>query len=283
MRNLKGFKTAVPAHMPNFKTWRALPVPGLGYLDPYIFLNHHGPDFFPPHNQGLPFGPHPHRGFETLTFIVSGELVHKDSEGFESRILKGGIQWMTAGAGIIHSETSSEEFLKTGGDMEILQLWINLPARLKTTPPHYQGFQKEEIPEVPLNDTAHLNLISGHYKGAEGPVTSPYAQFMSTIEAKAGGSFNLDTKADEVFFYLVSGSLLVNNAKMDKRQLALFDPGAANIEVQVLEDAYIIFGQAPRIQEPVYSHGPFVMNTEAEIHQAISDYQSGKMGVWRES
>lgn len=282
MRKVKALKTAVPAHMPGLKTWRAMPAPGLSMLDPYLFLNHHGPDFFAPNNQGLPFGPHPHRGFETLTFIVEGELVHKDSEGFESRITKGGVQWMTAGAGIIHSETSSDQFLREGGDLEILQLWINLPSKLKSTPAHYQGFQKESIPEIKLKEGVHLNLICGSFDGKQGPVESPYPQFMSTIEAKAGANFTLETSDEQLFFYLVQGSLRVNGEQMNYRQTALFESEAGNLEIEVLEDAYIIFAQAPQIKEPVMAHGPFVMTTEAEIHQAIADYQAGKMGVWRE-
>lgn len=282
MRKVIGVKTAMTAHMPGLKTWRAMPTPNFEMLDPYLFMNHHGPEDFPPHSKGLPFGPHPHRGFETLTFIVDGELVHKDSQGFESRILKGGIQWMTAGSGIIHSETSSQEFIEKGGSMEILQLWINLPARLKSTPPHYQGFQKESIPAITLNEGVVLNLISGSFKGQNGPVTSPYPQFMSTIEAQASTSFELDSTADELYFYVVSGSLEVNGQLVNKRQTVLFEGSAGQLDIKVHADAYIIFGQAPRIQEPVYAHGPFVMNTEAEIHEAIKDYQEGKMGVWRD-
>lgn len=282
MRSIEGVKTAIAAHMPGLKTWRAMPVPGLSMRDPYLFMNHHGPENFPPNNQGLPFGPHPHRGFETLTFIVEGELVHKDSEGFESRIVKGGIQWMTAGAGIIHSETSSEAFLEKGGAMEILQLWINLPAKLKSSPPHYQGFQKESIPELPLAEGAHLNLISGSFKGDSGPVKSPYPQFMSTIEAAAGSQFTLKTSDDEVYFYLVSGSLEVNGQLVNKRQTVLFAPEAGDLEIKVHAPVYLIFGQAPRINEPVVAQGPFVMSSEADIQQAFMDYQAGKMGVWKD-
>jgi len=280
MRKVKAIKTAMAAHMPGLKTWRAMPSPGLNMLDPYLFMNHHGPEHFPPNNNGLPFGPHPHRGFETLTFIVEGELVHKDSQGFESRIVKGGVQWMTAGAGIIHSETSSDEFLKQGGDMEILQLWINLPSKLKGTPPHYQGFQKESIPEIPINDGVHLSLISGSFKDQEGPVESPYPQFMSTIEAKAGSEFTFETSDDVLYFYLVSGSIELNGQAVNKRQTVVFENEAGELSIKVHADAYIILGQAPEIKEPVVAHGPFVMSSEAEIHQAIEDYQNGKMGTW---
>ena len=129
-------------------TTRPLPGPGIEQIDPFLFLNHHGPQTYPPNNRGLPFGPHPHRGFETVTFILEGELAHRDSAGHESVIRAGGVQWMTAGSGLIHAEVSPEDFLRSGGPLEILQLWVNLPARLKMTRPRYQGVQADEIPTL---------------------------------------------------------------------------------------------------------------------------------------
>jgi hypothetical protein len=267
--------------MPGLKTWRALPTHALNDLNPYLFLNHHGPENFPPHNQGLPFGPHPHRGFETLTFIVEGELVHRDSEGFESRINTGGIQWMTAGAGIIHSETSSEEFLEKGGRLEILQLWINLPASSKMIPAHYQGFQAEALPVIELVPKVKMNLISGAFGKQRGPVDSPFPQFMSTIEAEAASSFELTSNDNELFFYLVKGRIKLNDQTIEARQIVVFEPSAGQLQLEVLDEAYLIYGQAPRIKEPIAAQGPFVMNTQAELRQAFADYQAGKMGRWQ--
>ena len=116
-------------------TRRPLPGPRITALDPFLFLNHHGPQVYPPRNQGLPFGPHPHRGFETVTFILDGELTHLDSGGHASVIYAGGVQWMTAGRGLVHAEISSDAFKARGGPLEILQLWVNLPGRLKMTAP----------------------------------------------------------------------------------------------------------------------------------------------------
>ena len=120
-------------------TRRPLPGPGLDQLDPFLFLNHHGPQVYPANNRGLPFGPHPHRGFETVTFILEGSLAHADSAEHQSVIHAGGVQWMTAGSGIVHAEVSPPEFLHDGGPLEILQLWINLPASLKMSEPRYVG------------------------------------------------------------------------------------------------------------------------------------------------
>ncbi len=133
-------------------TRRPLPGADLPQVDPFLFLNHHGPQTYPPNNRGLPFGPHPHRGFETVTFILEGELSHADSGGGESIIGPGGVQWMTAGSGLIHAELSPESFKRDGGPMEILQLWVNLPSRLKMTAPNYVGLQAADIPKVALDD-----------------------------------------------------------------------------------------------------------------------------------
>ena len=151
-------------------TRRPLPGPGVEQIDPFLFLNHHGPQVYGPGNAGLPFGPHPHRGFETVTFIVEGTLAHHDTGGHESVIEAGGVQWMTAGSGLIHAEISPPSFRKTGGPLEILQLWVNLPSRLKMTAPRYTGVQADQIPVVPIAGSpiagvrAKLNLISGSFE-----------------------------------------------------------------------------------------------------------------------
>ena len=282
MIKIKTVSNAVPAHMPGLQTWRALPRLRMDELDPYLFLNHHGPENFQANNDGLPFGPHPHRGFETLTFIVEGELVHKDSQGFSSRITKGGIQWMTAGAGIIHSETSSEEFLKEGGPLEILQLWINLPAAKKSSPAHYQGFHFEDIPHIEIAPGVILDLIAGQWADYEGPVSSPYPQFMSTIRMVKGAKVDLDLKGGQVLFYLVSGSLKVLDYEVQKRQLLQFEATKGRLHVEALSNSYLIFGEADPINEPIAAQGPFVMSSQEELYQAFVDYQAGKMGEWKD-
>ncbi|HVG40743.1 MAG TPA: pirin family protein, partial [Chitinophagaceae bacterium] len=148
MKKIKAIHKAVYEPIGDLVTYRALPANGvaMNQLDPFIFLNHHGFQQYPPHNNGLPFGPHPHRGFETVTFILQGDLMHKDSSGGGSIISAGGVQWMTAGKGLIHAEISSEEFKQKGGQLEILQLWINLPAKYKMVAPKYIGLQQKDIP-----------------------------------------------------------------------------------------------------------------------------------------
>jgi redox-sensitive bicupin YhaK (pirin superfamily) len=147
-KTLKRAHAAMRDDIADLTTRRPVPGRDVEQIDPFLFLNHHGPQVYAPHNRGLPFGPHPHRGFETVTFILTGELAHRDSAGHESIIKEGGIQWMTAGSGLVHAEISPQEFMRKGGPLEILQLWVNLPPRLKMTPPRYIGLQRDEIPAI---------------------------------------------------------------------------------------------------------------------------------------
>src|SRR5262245_7139086 len=190
-------------------------------VDPFIFLAHHGPQVYPPNNHGLPFGPHPHRGFETVTFILDGELTHSDSGGHVSTIGPGGVQWMTAGSGLVHAELSPDAFRRSGGPLEILQLWVNLPARLKFTAPRYQGLQGGEIPKVATPDgKASLALIAGQWNGAKGPVESITGNFMSVIDAKAGAGISFDgLEGRSIFLYVVSGSVRVNGRDVAQHTL----------------------------------------------------------------
>jgi redox-sensitive bicupin YhaK (pirin superfamily) len=192
-------------------TRRPLPGPRVEQVDPFLFLNHHGPQVYAPHNRGLPFGPHPHRGFETVTFIVQGELTHKDSGGHESVIRAGGVQWMTAGRGLVHAEISSREFMEQGGALEILQLWVNLPARLKLTEPRYVGLQAAGIPAVQTDDRrGTVHLVSGEWGGRRGPVHSLTGVFMSMVELAAGGRVRFPgVGARNVFLYVVRGRVRV--------------------------------------------------------------------------
>ncbi len=264
-------------------TQRPVPSAHLDQVDPFLFLNHHGPQTYPVHNRGLPFGPHPHRGFETVTFILSGMLTHKDSAGHESIIRAGGVQWMTAGSGLVHAEISPREFLDAGGPLEILQLWVNLPPHLKMTAPAYTGLQKDDIPALALDEgRVTMHLCSGEWEGTRGPVNSLTGVFMSTVEFKAGARLRVrDLARRNVFLYVVRGALQVGVAEDRVSAFHLVELGSEGDEVEMMaiEDAVILFGHAEPIGAPVVSHGPFVMNSRAEIEQAIRDYQAGKFGA----
>jgi redox-sensitive bicupin YhaK (pirin superfamily) len=260
-------------------TRRPLPGPAIAQLDPFLFLNHHGPQTYPPGNNGLPFGPHPHRGFETVTFILEGELSHLDSGGHESVIRAGGVQWMTAGSGLVHAELSPKAFKQAGGPLEILQLWVNLPSRLKMTPPAYTGLQADEIPAIDLGG-ATLNLIAGEYEGRGGPVHWLLGGFMSTVAFQAGAKVSLPApKGHSVFFYVVRGELAIGPQALKLHHLLELNEDADTVEITASTDAFILYGHAAPLGEPVVAHGPFVMNTREEIVQAIADYNAGKFGA----
>ncbi len=280
MRNIKKLHKAIDEPMNGLSTYRAFPNNSIKYIDPFILLNHHGPQEFPPNNSGLPFGPHPHRGFETLTFILKGDVVHSDSSGGKSIITSGGIQWMTAGRGIIHSENSSDEFKRKGGIEEVLQLWINLPAKLKMTPPKYIGLQKDEILKLKFDDgKVIVNLVSGRWNNTKGAIDSLTDVLTSFIEFKQGGILNVNVDTEKnILLYVVDGKLKVNNEVADKLILVEFNNNDEEINIEALEDSIIIFCHGKPFNEPVVSYGPFVMNTDAEIKQAMIDYQSGKFG-----
>jgi redox-sensitive bicupin YhaK (pirin superfamily) len=261
-------------------TRRPLPGAQLEQVDPFLFLNHHGPQVYPPGNRGLPFGPHPHRGFETVTFILEGELAHRDSGGHESVIKAGGVQWMTAGRGLVHAEVSPREFLERGGPLEILQLWVNLPARLKMTGPRYVGVQRDAIPAVATPDgKGTVHLISGQWGGARGPIESLTGVFMSTVELRPGGRVAFTRLgARNVFLYVVRGRIALGDTEVGAHALAELSPQGDAVEVDARTDAVLLFGHADPIGEPVVSYGPFVMNTREEIESAVADYQAGKFG-----
>lgn len=268
-----------PAHrddIGDLVTRRPLPGPGVEQVDPFLFLNHHGPQVYSPNNRGLPFGPHPHRGFETVTFILEGELAHRDSAGHESIIRAGGVQWMTAGSGLIHAEVSPEDFLRTGGPLEILQLWVNLPSNLKMSPPRYVGVQADAIPVLAAGDQAQVRLIAGSWGGATGPIASLTGVFMTVIDLDAGGRVGFGSlEGRSVFLYVVKGDVRVNGAVVSEWRLAELGLEGDTVEISAHGPAQVVFGHARPIGEPVVAHGPFVMNTREEIVQAIRDYQAG--------
>lgn len=264
-------------------TRRPLPGPGLDQVDPFLFLNHHGPQLFLPDNRGLPFGPHPHRGFETVSFIVAGEMAHLDSAGHESVIRAGGVQWMTAGSGLVHAEVSPKAFKEEGGALEILQLWINLPPALKMTEPRYIGLQAEDIPVHSADDDrARLYLVSGRYGDTVGPIDSLTGVFMSVLDLAGGGRLHLDGLAGRnVFLYVIRGGVRIEGREVPQWTLVTLDLEGDRLEIEGLPEATLLLGHAAPIGAPVVAHGPFVMNTVEEINQAVTDYNMGKFGSVR--
>jgi redox-sensitive bicupin YhaK (pirin superfamily) len=282
MRTVIQKHRAVNAPIADLTTFRAIPTQSVEYLDPFLFLNHHGPQTYRPGNKGLPFGPHPHRGFETVTFILEGDILHKDSGGHESVIEAGGIQWMTAGSGLIHAEVSSNAFKKTGGPLEILQLWVNLPAKFKMTEPRYIGLQANEILATALAKGVTVHAVSGEWAGTAGAVQPLADVALAWLDLAAGATLTLPIAASRtIFFYVVRGSLRVNGTEAATRELVEFGYDGDELVVEALADSVLLLGHAEPFGEPVVSGGPFVMNTETEIEQAYADYQQGKFGRWQ--
>ena len=274
-REVFSLHRAIRDDIQDLVTRRPLPGPGLPQVDPFLFLNHHGPQTYPADNHGLPFGPHPHRGFETVTFILSGSLAHHDSGSGASVVEAGGVQWMTAGSGLVHAELSPEAFKRSGGPLEILQLWVNLPARLKMSDPAYVPVSAADILTESLGDGVAMEVVSG-IDGA--PVRSLTDVMLATVSMEPDGHASLPApRGRNVLFYTIEGSAEIGGSTVPEHTLAVLGDGD-RVEVASEGGARILYGHADPIGEPVAARGPFVMNTDAEIAEAIRDYQAGRFG-----
>ena len=283
MRKVKAIHPAHATDYAGLLTYAVIPTGAIKMetLQPFLFLNHHGPQNYPAHNHGLPFGPHPHKGFETVTFILAGDVVHRDSHGYRSTINQGGVQWMTAGKGIIHSEESSEEFKNTGGPVHVLQLWVNLPANLKYTEPAYRGLQEDDIPFV-LEDQGKIkvHIASGSWKNGKGAIQSLTGINLSLVRMNPGSATSIDIPADrQVLCYIIAGALDVNGKIANAHEIAEFEHQGSSIRLEAKKESLVLFGDGSPIHEPIAAHGPFVMNTWEEIKAAFNDYQNGVFGT----
>lgn len=284
MRSIKKIHKAEYRPIADLITYSPIPTRDLQMIDPFLFLNHHGPQKYAPNNSGLPFGPHPHRGMETVTFILEGDIAHKDSDGHKSIIQSGGVQWMTAGSGLIHAEVSSDDFKEHGGNLEILQLWLNLPAKLKMIKPQYKGFQEDEIPKISLDEgKITAQVISGRFNETKGAFQTLTNVNLTTLFFNETGKLDLTVpKENNIFFYVIKGGLLVNEKQVNALNLAEFENDAENFTIEAQTDNILLFGHAAPLNEPVVARGPFVMNSMDEINQAYKDYEAGKFGQWKE-
>ncbi len=280
-RKIKRILSANRHPMGEHQMYQPLPNHEFNSIDPFLLVHHHGPHKFAPYNQGLPFGPHPHRGFETLTFIYSGEIEHADSQGHTSVIAPGGVQWMTAGRGIVHSENIPQHLRENGGEMEIIQLWMNLPKKLKMTPPAYQGLQAEKIPVAFSEDgLVETQIISGNFKDLIGPAKSLTNLQVLNVKANKGGKETyIIPVSSNILFYVLHGEVKVNGKLAIDHQLVEFVNSGETIEIETSAKSRFILASGEPLNEPVVSQGPFVMNNTTEILQAMRDYQMGKMGV----
>lgn len=251
------------------------------HISPFLLMDYAGPAEFSSTNHIRGVGEHPHRGFETVTFVYSGEVVHRDSAGGGGKIGPGDVQWMTAASGLVHEEMHSQDFAQKGGLFEMVQLWVNLPARFKMSPPKYQGITKAEIPVVNLpGDVGTVRVVAGEYAGQKGP-----AQTFTPIQAwdirlKAGGPQNFTVaKGHTTLVFVLEGEVQLHGGEVIRSaELAVLDKNEAEFSLQALADSKILFLAGEPINEPIIGYGPFVMNTPLEIRQAFEDYESGRMG-----
>jgi hypothetical protein len=254
-----------------------LPTHILDYLDPFILL-HHGHIHFkkddPLDKQGV--GPHPHRGFSPVTFMFKGGSHHRDSRGNDFTVMEGGVQWMNSGMGIIHSERPAAY------EQELIQLWVNSPAKNKMDIPTYTPVVKEQIPVIQSQDgKVNIQLVSGEINGVKGviPTLSPINSLMVHFEEGGGFSFELE-KSHNAFIYILSGKISIENYGLaEEKNMYVFDNNGTNIGFKSISNGYALLMTGEPLNEKIVSHGPFVMNTESQIMEAIRDYQMGKMGV----
>ncbi|MHB1089939.1 MAG: pirin family protein [Ilumatobacteraceae bacterium] len=259
-----------------FVVRRPFPTPEVDHIDPFLLLDEMGPaEYEPGKAVGAPS--HPHRGFETVTYLLSGAMEHEDTTGTRAVIRSGGVQWMTAGSGVVHSELPTHDMMQHGGRMHGFQLWVNLPAKKKMVPPRYQGYEADELATVSLSQGGLIKVVAGVIHGAVGPVetTSPMTYAHAVLEA--GDVVEWEPEAGHTaLVHVFDGNVTVNDRIIDEGNMVVFDRTAGGVRVLAHESRaqVLLLGGQP-LGEPVSRYGPFVMNNRQEIVQAVEDYQSG--------
>ncbi len=248
--------------------------------DPFLLLDYGGPYTFTPSEALRGVGEHPHRGFETVTIVYQGELEHRDSTGSQGRIGPGDVQWMTAASGVVHEEFHSERFSKEGGVFEMVQLWVNLPAKDKMTPPHYQSLLDSQIPQVMLPGGAGVvRVIAGEFQGARGPAKTFTPIQVWDLQLTAAAPVELRFAEGHTTLLIVqTGSVQVNDTPVKAVELVSFDRAGDLVVLRPDSPSQVLILSGEPLHEPVVGQGPFVMNTRQQIHEAIQDYRDGRMG-----
>ncbi len=272
---------AVNMDMGGFAVKQPLPHARINNIDPFLLVHHAGPVTFEPGGrqsmEGVP--PHPHRGFEPVTFVFKGGVHHRDSRGNDHVVRAGGVQWMTAGMGIVHSERPARELVEEGGEWELMQIWVNLPARDKMVQPRYQGMSEDDIPVVE-QDGFRIQVVAGALDRTAGPVATRTPITALILHAEEGASTTLALPDGQVgFLYALDGHLTLNeDLEVPGGHLSeLAGVGPLRVDADLDTRALLMLGEP--IGEPVVSSGPYVMNTTTQILEAMRDAQMGKMGV----
>lgn len=274
---------AHPYDMGGIPIKQPFPTAKVEQIDPFLLLHHADvkvPKHIEPRHGGV--GPHPHRGFSPVTFIFKGGVHHRDSRGHDSVVYAGGAQWMNAGMGAIHSERPPDNIHEIGGRQEIIQLWINSPSKNKMDQPAYFPLQASETPKFISDDKlVTVNVVAGDVLGVKGPIPSTSPVNAATVEIKKGGSIKIPLPpAHNAFIYLLDGKLTVDGyGLVEALNAVVFAKDGEAISFSALEDARLLLMSGEPIGEKVVAHGPFVMNNEIQIMEAMRDYQMGKMGI----
>jgi redox-sensitive bicupin YhaK (pirin superfamily) len=254
----------------------------LGYrISPFLLLDYAGPVEFAPTDNPRGVDEHPHRGFETVTIVYQGELEHRDSAGNHGKIGPGDVQWMTAASGVVHEEKHSREFTRLGGTLEMVQLWVNLPAELKMGPPAYQTILDGQIPSVALPEGAGtVRVIAGEFEGVKGPAntSTPINLWDLRLKTYQRAEFKLPRGFTTALFVLRGEVVLGDSERAGEADLMLLTREGDRVHIEAREDATLLLLNGAAIDEPVAAYGPFVMNSKTEITQAIEDYHDGRLG-----
>lgn len=286
MKKYKSIQQKVNSPLVNMgpiKLRQPLPTEGIENVDPFLLLHHYGPYAISEFNNPFDLGPHPHRGFEPITLLFKGEQLHRDSLGNEMVVKAGGVQWTTAGRGIIHAEAPTKEFVEKGGDLEGIQLWLNLPTKDKMIPPNYQHLEDEQIPKVFSSDKkVQLNIIAGQQANEQGLIKTQTAVNVITANAEKDGEIQIDLPENhQSLIYLLEGEVLINNQEVLKKgdiQMVVFNTDGNTVSFKANEKSTLLVLSGEPISEKVTQYGPYVMNTQTEILEAMRDFQQGKMG-----
>lgn len=289
MTTLRSIKTSFPAqrvNMGGIMLDQALPLRGIDQIDPVILIHHWRDTLAGGKRQDqVGVGPHPHRGFAPVTFIFEGGMHHRDSLGNSEIVEAGGTQWMHSGKGIVHSERPPKEMAEEGGLFEIIQFWINVPSAHKMVNPYYKPVSKKDTPIITSADgKVEVGVVAGTMDGTRGPVETQSEQLMLRIEAKAGGKMDITVpKNYNALVYQLNGVATLNDEiKSVPKLLTWFENDGDTIRIEAQEDTRLIMLSGAPIDEPLATYGPFVMNTEEELMQAMEDYQMGRMGQLNE-
>jgi len=253
-------------------------------ISPFLLLDYAGPTNYSPRDpergpRGV--GEHPHRGFETVTVVYQGRVAHRDSAGNSGTIGPGDVQWMTAASGVVHEEFHDPEFTRAGGVLQMVQLWVNLPAKDKMSKPKYQGIVAADIPSVPLpNGSGVVRVIAGEHAGKRGPASTFTPMNVWDVRLARGGQLAFDLPpGHNAAVVVLEGTASVNGSRaLADAEMALLDRAGEHVEVRAAAESKLLFLSGVPLGEPVVQHGPFVMNSGEEIYQAIKDFQGGRMG-----